>query len=1264
MVCKGKCGMMCKCKIRAAFFTCEDDEHIKVQTYLGEPGTVGSTLTGQAELSISDGCCGGDNNLQFWTDGSVLLEATEGSARVQVETNNIFIGITGFTGSGSPPANVGVPAVGFGTVTGALSVWDPFLQMWLQVSGTGGFPGATGVQGATGSNGPQGADGPQGGVGPQGPVGADGVTGSTGPQGPAGVVGATGMPGVIGATGSMGATGSAGPQGSAGVTGSIGPTGMAGATGSAGPQGNAGPVGSMGSAGVDGATGATGPQGGAGPVGMTGSTGPQGPQGATGVAGATGITGASQVGIFITANTAPSANYLRANGQAISQATYPALFNQVGITPSFNPTLQTVLPTNLVDLAYATNGGASGIYVGIGSNQVYRSRDTNNWNRVPTAADVFSTAPTSIGFCSGLGMFVVANATTTVYTSVDSLNWNASPVGSDATVSFVACSPTTILVGGANDTDNGIQNVWSSVDGVAWTKQGITGSGFTISTLYYSPGMAGGTGSQFILGTSTGAIQVSPSGAGGTWTARASGVASQLNQFASGGTGSTGTIIGVGNAGVITASIDNGVSWLNKTYQTSSALSGISYNSNSNTWLADGASVIMTSPDGITGWATMVAINILTEAIFFGNGLYAKVGQSGLLATSSDLNTWTSQVSAVPTVNMVSGTYGVGTSGPRYVICGDVSGSGTIQSSPDAITWTRQTSNAGANILNYTTFYPTGTSGIFVTTGNAGKIITSPDGDTWTSRTSNLGTQVLGLAFNTNTIVAVAVGGQISSSQDGVTWTAQTSNTIKTLQSVAWNGSKFAAVGNVGTVVTSPDGTTWTKQSPVGVLNNATWNTITSDGITSFYAAQGDNTVFISNDGIGWTGYALPLSTQSRGIIWSNNQLVAYSFNNDIATSSNGKQWTMIQNKQGTETWNKSYYFPSLESTILTQTTAGITKTTDNISFTGQGSNTYNDIAYSVSQTKLVAVGNQGSIQTSIDGGSTWIQVFALSGSSQVVNLTSIAYSPSLNLYATVSNNAGIWTSPDGATWTQQIYTNLMMGNLPAASFQSIIWAAIPGIFVAVGGAGTIATSPDGITWTNRTANGSFGTFQQVVYNSSLSLFVIAGGASTTTMNNIYTSPDAITWTEIPSNWGDTLFKAIANLESNGFVIIGNANINLYSKDGITWNQVATDPQYTLSANTNIKALYSSVDKGAFYCNASGNSRSQIVGFVDGNTTLAFPVYCGDNTFSLNNLAYDSVNDVYVAVGANGIIARLPRSYNKSTQFVLPVAHNQFVKVL
>uniref|UniRef100_A0A6C0JTS8 Uncharacterized protein n=1 Tax=viral metagenome TaxID=1070528 RepID=A0A6C0JTS8_9ZZZZ len=1243
------CDILCSCKNPVTtFFSSRPEGDINVQTFLGEPGLPGSIRTGQASLQVG-------SNLQIWTGGSTESQATQGSARVNIETNNVFIGV------GSAPTDKIIPAAGIDPISDMFSIWDPFLQAWIPIAGITGT-GLTGPQGPVGVTGPQGVTGfigVTGATGSTGSRGAVGITGPTGGRGAVGFTGSIGFTGSVGATGLIGVTGSTGPQGRVGFTGSVGATGMIGVTGGIGVTGATGATGGIGATGMRGVTGATGTVGATGGMGVTGATGPQGVQGGTG---ATGVTGTSQVGTLIYATSAPSARFLKADGSAISQSTYSTLYNQVGITPSFSPTLQTVLPTNLVDLAYATNGGASGVYVGIGGNLIYRSRDTNNWNYVPTATDSFSTAPTSIGFCSGLGMFVIANATTTVYTSVDSINWNASPVGADATVSFVACSPTTILVGGANDTDNGIQNVWSSTDGVTWTKQGITGSGFTITALYYSPGMVGGTGAQFILGTSTGAIQVSPTGAGGTWTARASNVASQLNQFAYGGTGITGTIIGVGNAGVITASIDNGGSWLNKTYQTASALNGVSYNQNSNTWLSSGPFAVLISPDGITGWSTLIENPV--KEVFFGNGIYAKIGQSGLLATSSDLNIWTGRVSALPTIQMNSGTYGVGSSGSRYVIVGNVSGSGTIQSSPDAITWTQRTSNAGANALFKTVFYPTGASGIFIATGQSGTIVTSPDGDTWTSRTSNLGANTgNGLAYNTSTIVAVGAAGKISSSPDGVTWTARTSNTGNVLNSAAWNGSIFAAVGNGGTVVTSPDGTTWTKQSPVGVLNNATWNSITTDGITSFYGTQSGNINFISNDGIGFTGFALPFTVQ--GINWTNGQLVTYSFVNDIASSNNGKQWNVITNKQGTIGWGKSYYYPSAGSIIMLQSQAGLTKTVDNSIFTGHGSNTFNDIAYSPSQTKLVAVGNDLAIQRSTDGGLTWVQVYSLSGTNFSANLTSIAYSPSLNLFVTVSDNAGIFTSPDGATWTQQIYTNPMMGNLPAASFQSIIWAATPAIFVAVGGAGTIATSPDGITWTNRTANGSFGTFQQVVYNTSLALFVIAGGASPTTMNNIYTSPDATTWTEIASNWGDTFFRAVANLESNGFVVIGNANINLYSKDGVSWKQVATDPQYSLNSNTNVKALYSSVDKGAFYCNAAnGLTREQIVGFVDGVTTVQFPVYAGDNTFPLNNLAYDSVNDVYVAVGANGVIARLPRSYNKSTQFVLPVLHNTYVQVL
>src|SRR6185503_12931019 len=171
MGCKRGCGMMCKCKIRAAFFNCEDDGVINVQTFIGNPGCTGpqcATLTGQAELSVSDGCCGGANNLQFWTNGSIFMEATQGSAKVVLETNNIFVASVGFTGDNNPPVNVGIPALGFDTADTTLAVWVPAIQAWLHVNVTGSSIGATGAIGATGGIGVTGAVGFTGAIGPTG----------------------------------------------------------------------------------------------------------------------------------------------------------------------------------------------------------------------------------------------------------------------------------------------------------------------------------------------------------------------------------------------------------------------------------------------------------------------------------------------------------------------------------------------------------------------------------------------------------------------------------------------------------------------------------------------------------------------------------------------------------------------------------------------------------------------------------------------------------------------------------------------------------------------------------------------------------------------------------------------------------------------------------------------------------------------------------------------------------------------------------------
>jgi len=128
-----------------------------------------------------------------------------------------------------------------------------------------------------------------------------------------------GEPYLIGAAG-VGAPGPPGPEGKEGKEGKQGPAGPQGATGATGPKGE---------------TGATGP---AGPKGETGPAGPQGPQGVPGPEGKTGPEGkvgtvydTDQIGTVksFSGATIP-ANWMLADGRALSRTGYPQLYEALG----------------------------------------------------------------------------------------------------------------------------------------------------------------------------------------------------------------------------------------------------------------------------------------------------------------------------------------------------------------------------------------------------------------------------------------------------------------------------------------------------------------------------------------------------------------------------------------------------------------------------------------------------------------------------------------------------------------------------------------------------------------------------------------------------------------------------------------------------------------------------------------------------------------------------------------------------------------------
>ena len=169
------CPLVCTCKRdTAAFFYCPPDPFdcpgqegaVLIQTFQGTPGTTGVTGISQVSLSLC-------SSLQFWTEGTMYLNTTAGSVRVQVEAANIL------TGTGNPINPPNAPDRNFiyyNQTTGNAFIWN---GMWSQIIGAQGVTGETGPQGATGSTGPQGITGQPGVTGQTGPTGSDWKYGAT-----------------------------------------------------------------------------------------------------------------------------------------------------------------------------------------------------------------------------------------------------------------------------------------------------------------------------------------------------------------------------------------------------------------------------------------------------------------------------------------------------------------------------------------------------------------------------------------------------------------------------------------------------------------------------------------------------------------------------------------------------------------------------------------------------------------------------------------------------------------------------------------------------------------------------------------------------------------------------------------------------------------------------------------------------------------------------------------------------------------------------
>ena len=250
-------------------------------------------------------------------------------------------------------------------------------------------------------------------------------------------------------------------------------------------------------------------------------------------------------------------------------------------------------------------------------------------------------------------------------------------------------------------------------------------------------------------------------------------------------------------------------------------------------------------------------------------------------ASASTSISWTNRIGAVTQVHL----NGITWSGTQYLAVG---GTQRIYSSPDGMTWTLRSS--GTQKLNRVIW--SGSQFVAVggnPVGGTTTILTSPDGVSWTPQPlTGVTGSLSAVAWSGSLFVAVGsgnAGNGILTSPDGVTWTAQTSTNTGYLSDVIWTGSQFIAYGNDATL-TSPDGVVWTAA------------TVTSPGFSAItygagkFVGVGGLGIFTSTDALSWTAQVSGTQKTLRDVTWTGELFAAAGDAGTLLTSPDGITWT------------------------------------------------------------------------------------------------------------------------------------------------------------------------------------------------------------------------------------------------------------------------------------------------------------------------------------------------------------------------------------